>query len=551
MRTDDNKNIFDLTVTALNPLKGNLADRDAARVQLFNILNDIYKVRNWWAHQGAGNLDCKKARQMINFFFKYVYDSGSEALRACFSKDDIQNIDSVGDSLASGLSIDDVAFVIFGRAKQQLCEFCSVISVRLPDIKLSKLLNAELLKKVSQSNMKGRNSSMEVSEVLAVLKDYTEKNNGAAHKSASDKSSNFHSICYDCDVITKCRNSLSHATKEADQVILVLVALSSVVRVTEHLMRLVNESLLYLPRPISGSELSASSVANIENIVYDLMKQGKSYSDSVVLFQAELLARCNLCDMSRLIDQFFLNDQVNTGFTLCPFRYLISHGVRPIEQLRSLQLILEQKKYISLKDNRGAHPNHTKSMRLLFYLIAHVPHVHTESLDQALDWLLRTADVESDMLLQCFGPHVLVGVSAQSFFARHEKSDPTGLFQSFCKTFTDQQERKHKLCKKKSEYFEECRKSPQVFGKAEALFQQSTLQSSFSADADAESKAEFWSERIRCLKAQIDMHALIEIANSVHELLKTPPSQQVSIVDLKKFLKRLGLILFFVVFYYP
>ena len=542
MQRVDKRRIFDLTVTALYPHVSNPVEKDSLRANLHNILNAIYNVRNWWAHHGAAESDCRKARQMINLFFKEVYEVASEDLQSCITKEDILNIDGVDRSLALGLSVHDVAYVIFGRIKLELCDFCLDISVRLPNINFSKKLNVALENKLSKTNNKY--GSIEISEVFTVIKDI------------ADSSS---TIRYDCDRIKSCRNYLSHATGVADQVILVLVALSSVVRIIDFLMTQVDEMFSCPFHPNLVMESFASSLANIENTRSDLLKHGKFYRDSVVAKQAELLARCNVFDMSQLICEFFQSKLVSQALDRSPFLHHTSHSNRAIEQHRSLQLLLVQKVAVPLqeivghvftKDTKQAGVKEEKSegqksegeksekseINSLFYLIAHMPLSLTESLDQALDWLLRTEDAGTPDLLQCFGPSVLVGYCKQKF-SDHRGCDESGYdhFLKFCQSFNEHQEQNLTLQRRKKEYFEACRKSPNIFGKAEADMK--------SRIALVSSEAEEWAERTRLLDASTDdLHRLHEISKSIYELLNKPTSHEVSVDTVKAFLKRCALL---------
>lgn len=554
---DDAKDIFGMTVTALHPLKCNAVERDEVEKQLFNILHDIHCVRCWWAHLGAGIHDCTKARLKINEFLLLVYLSGSKTLQDCFSDSDIANIDNVDKDLALGLSVDDVAFVIFGRAKLQLCELCVDISANLPGIEFSKLLKAELLKKAINvaAGRRRQSSIVEISDVLAVIKNI-------------DKSSKF--LCHDCDMVTSCRNSLSHATGMllGDQVISVLVALSSVSRITEFVKKLVSKSSFcpYPPQSISNLKPSPLTTSNIEDAVSDMLKYCESCRDGILMSQAELLARSKICDISNLIQHFFASDQIIRAIDQCSFQNIISHHSHPIMQHRSLQLLLEQKVHVPRETeplNSVWTDSKFKPLRSLLHFIAHIPPNHTQSLDQALEWLLSTGGIESLDLLQCFGPNILVAEFESGFFPKYRESDQSGylLFEKFCLDFKTQQETNSRLRKKMSEYFQACSKSPNVFGKAEEKFQWHNRH----ALASFSSELEIWTSRTEYLEidhlskddahhvSAHDVHELYEIAKSI-KLLMTMQSEIAQSItqmlnmqrtELKRFLKRLVIIFSF------
>ncbi len=210
-----------------------------------------------------------------------------------------------------------------------------------------------------------------------------------------------------------------------------------------------------------------------------------------------------------------------------------------------------------------------KSLRSLLHFIAHIPPNYTQSLDQALEWLLSTGGTESLDLLQCFGPNILVAEFESGFFSKYQERDPFGylLYEKFCLDFKAQQEANSRLRKKRSEYFQACCKSPNVFGKAEEKFHWHNRH----ALASFSSELEIWTSRTEYLKidhlsaddahhvSAHDVHELYEIAENIKQLLtmQIKIAQSITLLlnmqrtELKKFLKRLVILLisFFVTIY--
>jgi len=537
---DESKDIFWLTVTALYPSTSKPSESDKFQNELRSTFQNIFSVRNWWAHIGAQKYDCIKAARAIDFLLKKAQESLN-----CFDHIELDIIGRFGlDSIDhfeqhSKLRIDDVAYVIFTRTRLQMCELCQDIQRMLPDIEFSKKLDASLVAKGLNATGQFRQGSVvEIKELNAVLKDLVAKSDEDVFNTPQQNGD-------DCKMIKFCRNRLSHATADTDQTILVLVTLSSVSRVIKFITHLVD-----LECPPSNARATGKAS--------DLLLQCKSFTDSVIFSQAELLARCNLCDVNLLIGLIFECNQITNAIDQCPFQSLNRHQSESIMRHRGLQLLFEQKiirtertptPNSGLLDSTTSQEEHKTKMSLL-HLVAQIPPNKSQSVDQALDWLLCTtktdiSDLKTHLLLQTSGPIVLMNDFAIEnkekykcgFFSKcRERDDDPGYryFEQFCTAFKQRQDTTIQLLQKLSEYDDACSNSSE-FEAIEKLF--------LMEPAANKNDLEFWTRRSEHLQKQkdADVHHLFEIAEDIKLLLEKEGQEFSASIDfsvLRRFLKR-------------
>jgi hypothetical protein len=245
----DSKDIFGMVAAAVGPA-GDVTAADNFCERLRVLFNDIFCVRNWWAHLGAGSLDCNRALKAVKDFVQIVADSALLASSSGSSADPapsapaphhaagstpsaslqsrtgatsgpapspsephalLANLDDMLAGASSRLTLDDVAYVLFLRAGRQLCRFCTEIYGTLRCSLFSKAMGAKLESKKSKTSRR-QSEVIEVSDVSTVLRKLFQSNTD---------------FSFDCRIITATRNRLSHASEGSNQIILVMMALSS------------------------------------------------------------------------------------------------------------------------------------------------------------------------------------------------------------------------------------------------------------------------------------------------------------------------------------
>jgi hypothetical protein len=254
----DSKDIFGMVAATIGPA-GDVAATDNFRERLRVLFNDIFCVRNWWAHLGAGSLDCNKALKAVKDFVQIVADSalldsssgssadpapsapapqhaaasnpsaslpsrtGAASSSAPSPSEPLALLANPDDMLAgasSHLTLDDVAYVLFLRAGLQLCKFCTEIYGTLRCSSFSKAMGAKLDNKKSKTSRR-QSEVIEVSDVSTVLRKLFQSNTD---------------FSFYCRIITATRNRLSHASEGSNQIILVMMALGAIGRVSSFIV---------------------------------------------------------------------------------------------------------------------------------------------------------------------------------------------------------------------------------------------------------------------------------------------------------------------------
>jgi hypothetical protein len=318
---------FDNLVNACIPDDATPQHRDYARQRLIRVLDDIFHVRNMWAHVGASDADCKKALQAIIDFIVFTkgflpdkeVGGNVEALVSIFKSMNAEY---------DNLSIDDIAYCFFLRSIRELSGFCAELCQKFPDLIISKELQAQIDEKNSSPAMRLRRQSkeIEIKEVaLAVL-------NLPKHKIYGQ--SDLPQLSIDCQLIRTTRNALAHAISDSTKVILVLVALGAVARLVEFL----NHSL----RLQKASPIRDNITTKIHSAVM-----------TIKLNQAVLMQLCrgktgdakevHLFDLDVLL-QFLAGsvepDEATQILPNCPYFALVELGGMRATDFKKMQLIL-------------------------------------------------------------------------------------------------------------------------------------------------------------------------------------------------------------------
>jgi len=373
---EGSKDIFGLTVAALCQDGSDEGSKDTMRGNLQTLIDNIFFVRNWWAHVGALSADCVNALQAIKAFTCVSHVVAPQI--QVEAENLISQLDALINSVhqqqaIAEMSIDDVAYLFFLRANRRLCQFCTDSCATLPDIPLCQALRKELEKKGSK-NMWRQNSILEAHEVSDAILSLKE----------SDKQEHRFDLAY----IRGTRNALSHASNEGNRVILVLVALGAIVRVVKFVAsKLLNPSGL---RP-------GASHAYIQKLDL-LQQQALGLSEFFTDIQAELLARAQLFDIKQLISE--LRDSQKSAIETCAFSHLIQGDDFRIMQLmlfRSVcgisdtapqlhglsKLQQDDSGYVDVQEKEKSR------LRSLIHLVAQIPSSRSTTLEKAVEWLLE------------------------------------------------------------------------------------------------------------------------------------------------------------------
>ena len=408
----DTKDIFGLTADAIGP-SGDVAERDQFRERLQLLFGDIFCVRNWWAHLGAGSLDCNRALKSARDFVQILADSELLRCSSASHPDDasavLAKMDQILDvTQAAHFTIDDIAYVLFLRASRHICKFCTEIYGTLRCSLFSEEMLAKLRDKSAKTSRR-QSEAIEVSDVSTVL--------------AALFNSDPH-VSFDCSVITATRNGLSHASEDRNQIILVAMALGAIARVGSVIVdRCLDPSCL--PKHASGADAERAKL---------LQAQGREMCGSVALYQAELLARCDFLDVDKLIAH--IHDGHESAITACEFSQLISAaGQTNAAKFRAVKFLLDRKlrgvsdapendeRLQCAAGDSQVREQEKKVMRSLLYTIVRIPPERRRTLDAAVAWLVG-GNVSNSGLLQSSGLRLLIeDDDDQGFFSATAAND--------------------------------------------------------------------------------------------------------------------------------
>ena len=410
----DTKDIFGMTADAIGP-SGNVAERDQFRERLQLLFNNIFCVRNWWAHLGAGSLDCNRALKSAKDFVQILADS--ELLKSSFASYPVDpskllaKMDRILDATQETLlTIDDVAYVLFLRASRQICKFCTEVFGTLRCSRFSEEMLVKLRNKSSKTSRR-QSEAIEVCDVSTVLRALF---NSDPH------------VSFDCSIITTTRNSLSHASEDRNQIILVAMALGAIARVGS----------VIVDRCLEPSCLPAHASAADAERAKLLQEQGREICSSVALFQAELLDRCGLLDVDKLITH--IHEKHEPLIAKCEFSELISAaGQTSALKFRAVKFLLDRKlrgvsdapeideRLQCAAGESKERKQEKKALRSLLYTVARIPPNRRRTVDAAVEWLVE-GNVSDSGLLQSSGLRLLIeNDDNEGFFSSDLASDTT------------------------------------------------------------------------------------------------------------------------------
>ena len=410
----DTKDIFGMTADAIGP-SGNVAERDQFRERLQLLLHDIFCVRNWWAHLGAGSLDCNRALKSAKDFVQILADS--DLLKSSFASYPVHpstllaKMDMILDATQDSLfTIDDVAYVLFLRASRQICKFCTEVYGTLRCSRFSEEMLVKLRDKSSKTSRR-QSEAIEVCDVSTVLRALFN----------SDPL-----VSFDCSIITTTRNSLSHASEDRNQIILVAMALGAIARVGS----------VIVDRCLEPSCLPAHASAADAERAKLLQEQGREICSSVALFQAELLDRCGLLDVDKLITH--IHETHEPLIAKCEFSELISAaGQTSALKFRAVKFLLDRKlrgvsdapeideRLQCAAGDSKVRKQEKKALRSLLYTVARIPPNRRRTVDAAVEWLVE-GNVSDSGLLQSSGLRLLIeNDDNEGFFSSDLTSDTT------------------------------------------------------------------------------------------------------------------------------
>jgi hypothetical protein len=567
----DSKDIFGMTAEAIGP-KGDIAEKDKFRERLQMLFNNIFCVRNWWAHLGAGSLDCNRALIAVRDFVEILarsdligagsgvcidatdgrhrpldrsdtsvsLQSTSTALTFNHPKLLLDTLNAILDtSQGTRFTIDDVAYALFLRTSRQMCKFCTEVYSTLRCSQFSEAMRVKLQNKSSKTSRR-QSEFIEVGDVSAVLRKLF--NSDAL-------------VSFDCGIITSTRNSLSHASENRNQIILVLMALGAIARVASFVVS----------RCLDPSSLPQSaSVADAERARL-LQQQGRELTNYVTLGQAELLARCEFLDIGELIG--CIEEHHKPAIERCEFFKLISaSGQTKSATFRAVKFLLDRQmrgvgECSHIEDLLScAHGDSEekksvkKSVKGLLYLIARIPPDCRESIHSAIAWLVKT-EVADAGLLQSSGLRLLIDdydykatddddrkktkKEKKGFLYTSAQASSPG-YVKFMQRIYAFEEALSKAIESKRDYQVECLSS-EKHRAMEEVFSETHPKSS---NLNLQQEIELWNERVRFL-SEAEAVSACDMARNVLKTLQTQEEKSNELVlgapaldEVKSFLQR-------------
>jgi hypothetical protein len=413
------KNIFQLLTKVLFHKD---ADEKHSRLQI--VLDQIFDFRNWWAHVGVGSANCSQALRAIVDFINMVVQAPDLSLAGdaqtvsavlCELESIITDLNS-DDYTKVKLTLDDISYIFYLRSSLSLCQLCTKIYSTCPTIQLSKKLKVKL-------DNKAKMGSRRQSDIIEPL----EITSAILNMSADLK--------FECNFIVKTRNSLAHAPRKGNRVILVLVALGAVSRV-----------LKYLNRCCQTADCGSLGAEALDE------------STQVQAMQAELLGRSQLLRADAVESLIGMICQSNqNALNQCSFKEYLTSNFRKLQMLLfrsipgcekvpqdALPGVAHRDDSPEAEDSMSDDKASRKCLCSLLHLVAQIPLERKKSAKAAIDWIFDTTRPEPGLLC-CCGLHVLKNHldEKNSFMYSQMAATPESL--QFCKLLDVLNESKSKL----------------------------------------------------------------------------------------------------------
>jgi hypothetical protein len=260
-------------------------EKDYEKRQLGSVLEQIYTVRNWWAHVQVTVANCRQALLAIKDFIALLPPD----LKAASSEAVVSGVEGIISSISQpnvqGLSIyiDDLAYFYFGCACRHLLHVCSTIMRTCRSAAICGYLQRQIEAKDAIFRRIGiKGSCLEAIDVTRALLALNRDNR--LPEAIRTNSSSLH---FDCDVIRIVRNHFSHAPEAGNSVVIVLLALGSLSR----LISLVAQTCL----PIKHADVDSTAA------LMTMQADAHRLCSEINEWQALLLGRAGMLDAGVLV----------------------------------------------------------------------------------------------------------------------------------------------------------------------------------------------------------------------------------------------------------
>ena len=263
-------------------------EKDSEKRKLESVLEQIYAVRNWWAHVQVTVANCRQALLAIKEFIALLPPD----LKAASSEAVVSGVEGIISSISQpnvqslSMSIDDLAYFYFGCASRHLSHVCATIMRTCRPAAICDYLQRQIEAKDAKFRGKGiivkQGSVIEAVDVTRALLALNRDNQLPEAIRIDSSSFNF-----DCEAIRTVRNHFAHAPEAGNSVVIVLLALGSLSR----MISLVAQTCLHLTHADAVSAAAARTT----------QADAQRFCSEINEWQAVLLCRAGMLDAGMLV----------------------------------------------------------------------------------------------------------------------------------------------------------------------------------------------------------------------------------------------------------